>query len=191
MPLVAGLDPDVLEPDALGARPPAGGDQQAVAAELLPAERDHELVVLPADSLGHLAEAQLDAVVGQRLPQPIAQRSGLVGKDVLLPLDQGDLGSHPAHRLAHLDPHRPAAQDEHPLRDLGDGGGLAVGPIVVELAQAVDRRDEGVGAGRDHDLLGGHLPLADRHAFGPAIRASPRSRSMPSPSSHFTWPLSW
>ena len=54
-------------------------------------------------------------------------------------------------------PDGPAAEHEQPARDLGQPGDLAVRPHAVQLAQARDRRDHGVRAGGDHDVLGGVL----------------------------------
>ena len=58
-----------------------------VATQILVAEGDDELPVLLRDGFGQVSEVQLDAVVGERLPQGVAERLGLVGQHVVHSFD--------------------------------------------------------------------------------------------------------
>ena len=84
-------------------------------------------------------------------------------------LDERDLSAEAADGLRHLDPHRPAPEDEQPPRDGLHAGDFAVRPDAVELAQARDGRNDRVGAGREDDVLRG---VAGRRR--PRRRPSPR-----------------
>ena len=64
-----------------------------------------------------------------------ASPSGAGSRASSEPPDQRDLAAEAADGLRHLDPHRPAAQDEQPARYRLHAGRLAVGPDAVELAQ--------------------------------------------------------
>ena len=69
-------------------------------------------------------------------------------------LDERDLAAQAACRLRHLDPDRPAAEDEQASRDRLHARHLAVGPDAVELAEPRDRRDHRVGTAGDDDVIG-------------------------------------
>ncbi len=76
-----GRDADRLQADPFDARPPAGGDEQLVAAQLAAVlEREH--VVLAVATRGGRADAEdeLDAVAAQHLAERLAQRRRLAGK---------------------------------------------------------------------------------------------------------------
>ena len=112
-------------------------------------------------------------------PSASPSGAGSRGSTWLHALDQRHRGAEPAQRLRHLDAHRPAAEHEQPPRHLLHAGRLAVRPDAVELAQARDRRHDGIGARREDDV-GGVVPSPSTTTRpGPAIRPSPRSRSMP------------
>src|SRR6478736_6428045 len=83
-PLRVGLDADGLEPDAVDARAAAGGNEQLVAAQLAAVAELHYIVLRFAPSGGRLdAEQHLDAVVAQRVGEPVAERSRLAAEQVL------------------------------------------------------------------------------------------------------------
>ena len=191
-PVRVGLDADGLEPDSVDARTPAGRDEQAVAAQLA-AVLELEDVVLAVTARGARARAEdeLDAVAPQDLAERLAERRRLACEHVLGALDERNLAAEPAHGLGHLDADRAAAEDEQPPRDRLHAGRLAVGPDAVELAQPRDRRDDRVGAGRHHDVLGGVARRRrPRPTPVPASRPWPRSSSMPWSASHRSWPAS-
>src|SRR5205823_10859430 len=116
----------------------ADGHQQAVAAQLRAvAELEYVFVAAAAGGGGVLAELELDALRGERLPHALAHRPGLTGEQMVVALHERHLRSHPAHRLRHLHAHRTAAEDQEAPRYLLEAGRLAVGPDAVELAQPV------------------------------------------------------
>ena len=185
--------PDRVQADVLHARAAAGGHEQPVAAQLVAVrELEHVLVAVPARGGGVLAEAQLDAVGRQGLGRaPLPSGSGSRGSTWSAPSTSADLAAQPHHGLGHLDAHRAAAEDEQPPRDLLQAGDLAVRPHAVEVRQALDRRDERVGAGGDHDVLRGVGRAVDRDLSGTGdARRSPRITSMPLPSYQPTFPES-
>ena len=87
-------------------------------------------------------------------------------------LDQGDLAAEATHGLRHLDADRPSAQHEQAARNGLHTGHLAVGPDALELAQAGDRRDDRVGAVREHDVVGGVALAVDLDDPGPGEPAA-------------------
>ena len=124
-----GLDADGLEAEPVDPRSPAGGDEQPVAAQLAPVVELEDVVVAVAPRGGHArGQRELDAVAAQDLAERLAERRGLPGEHVLGPVDHDHLAAEPAHGLRHLDPDRPAAQDEQAARDGLHGGRLAAGP---------------------------------------------------------------
>jgi hypothetical protein len=54
---------------------------------------------------------------------------------VVAHVDEHRLAAQPAHRLRHLHPDGPAAQDEQAPRDLAHRGRLAARPDALELAR--------------------------------------------------------
>ncbi len=78
-------------------------------------------------------------------------------------VDQNHLATEPAYGLGHLHADRPAAEDEQSAGHRLHRGGLAVGPHAVELAQPGNRRDDRVGAVREHDMVGGVAYAVDLH----------------------------
>ena len=166
-PLLRGLHAHRLEPEPLGARPPAGGHEQAIAAQLVALrELDHELVPVTPDGRRVLAEAQLDPLRGQGLAQTLPQRLGLARQQVVRPLHERDRRAQARHGLSHLHAHGPAAEHEQPLRHLCEGGDLAVGPDAVELVEARHRRHHRIRSGGDHHVVRGEHLLADLDAAG-------------------------
>jgi hypothetical protein len=186
-----GLDADRLQADVVDARSPAGGDEQAVAAQLAAVlELEHEVLAaasLVAASLAPggrdaRAEHELDPVASQHLAERLAERRGLTRQDVLRALHHHRLGAEAPHGLRHLHADRPGPQDEHAARNGLHGGRLAVGPDAVELAQPRDRRDDRVRTACDDDVvrrMADAVDLDDTSAGEPAAAAQqvdPRSR---------------
>ena len=84
-----GLDADRLQADPLDARAPAGGDEQAVAAQLAAVVELEDVVVAVAARRGRLhAERELDPVAAQHLAERLAERCGLAGEHVRGALDE-------------------------------------------------------------------------------------------------------
>src|SRR5205823_3665890 len=130
------LDADGLQADALDARPTAGRDEQALAAQLAPVVELQDIVGAVAPGAGRVrAQDQLDAVATQDLAERFAQRRGLAGEQVLGALDDHDLAAEAAHGLRHLHADGPAAEDEQAARDRRHARHLTVGPHAVELTQ--------------------------------------------------------
>ena len=162
IPWRVGLDADGLQADPVDARAPAGGDEQAVAAQLAAVVELEDVVLAVAPRGGRVhAEGELDAVAAQDLAERLAERRGLAGEHVLGALDERHLAAEAAHGLRHLDADRPAAEHEQAARDGLHAGRLAVGPDALELAQARDRRHDRIGAGRHDDVLGGVAHAVD------------------------------
>jgi hypothetical protein len=92
-----------LEADSGHARTPAGGDEQAVAAQLA-AVGDPEDVVLAVAARGARrgAEDELDPVAAQALAERLAQRRRLARRHAPGPLDEHHFGSAAAGDLRHL-----------------------------------------------------------------------------------------
>ena len=169
----AGLDADRLQ--AVGhPRAPAGGQQQAVAAQFAAVlEGQHIVLALAPGGGGVHAQVELDAVPPQCLAEGLAQRRGLPGQHVPGPLDQRDLPAQTMHGLGHLGPDGPAAEYQQASRDGLHAGHLAVGPDAIELAQARDGRGDRIRAGR-HDHMPGGVPHAvDLDYPGPGQAAGP------------------
>ena len=149
-----------------------------------------DLAVLARDPLGVLPAADVDAERLERLLDLLAREPLLAREQLALALDERDLRAERAVGLRHLDADHAAAEDHHRLRDLLGGGGLAVGPRVVDLVEALDRRHRGQGAAGEEDRLARlellraavveldrHAPLAGDAARGRAASAIPRSSS--------------
>src|SRR6266511_5451893 len=152
--LPPGLDPDGVEPDAVGACASARRNQQAVAAQVaLVLELEHEVLAVAPRARGVLAEAQLDPVGGEDLAKRLAERARLARQQVILALDERDLRAEAADRLGELDPDGPPAQHEQPPRGLFETRGFAACPQSVELVESRDRRDRRVRSGGDDDVL--------------------------------------
>ena len=180
--VAVGFDADGLEADPVDARAPAGGDEQAVAAQLAAVVELEDVVVAVAPRGGRVhAERELDAVAAQDLGERLAERRRLAREQVLGALDERDLAAEAANGLRHLDADRAAAEHEQPARDRLHAGHLAVRPDAFELAQAGDGRDERIGAVREDDVLGrvaDAVDLDDARAGEPAAcRGAGRCRA--------------
>ena len=150
-----GFHADGLEADITDARPPAGGDQQAVAAELAAvAEFEHVVVAVAARGARAHTENEVDTVPLQDLAERLAERGRLMREQVLGRFDQRHLAAEPANGLRHFDADRPAAEHEQLPRHGLHAGHLAVRPDAVELAQAGNGREHRVGSGGEDDVLG-------------------------------------
>ena len=114
MPWRVGSTPTVSRPMSVDARAPAGGHEQAVAAQLLaPGELDDVLVALAAHGGGLLAEVELDPVGLERGAQRVAERLRLARQHVVHALHERDRRAEAPDGLRHLHSHRAAAQHEH------------------------------------------------------------------------------
>ena len=175
-PWASGSMPTRLQADAVHARAPAGGDEQAVAAQLA------AVVEGRARSRRRRAARRSRARRGRArcrrgaAPRPAPRRAARArGRArASAPSTSDDLAAEAAHGLGHLDAHRPAAEHEQPTRDGLHAGRLAVGPDPVEVAQARDRRDERVRPAGEHDVVGGvaHAVDLDRAGSGEPARAA-------------------
>ncbi len=167
MPRGLGLEPHALEADALHPRPPAGGHQKPVAAQLGPLVQLEHVVGSVASSGGRVhTGVHLDPLGPEHLAHGLAELGGLVREHAIRAFHQGHRRAEAAHRLGHLHAHRAAPEDQEPLRRLLHAGDLAVGPDPVELPQPGHGRDEGIGpVGQDH-VVGAQLPVSHGHAAG-------------------------
>ena len=109
---------DRLEAEVVDARPPPGRDEQAIAAQLAAVvELEDVLGAVAAGGRRPRIQRELDAVAVQHLAERIAERRGLARQHVPAALDERDLSPEAANSLRHLDPHRPAPEDQQPPRD--------------------------------------------------------------------------
>ena len=176
-PALAGLDPDGVESESVGAGPwpvatsnrsPRNSSRSGNSSTYSPSSTRTADACCPK----HSSMPSLRKAFAERL----AQRLRLARKEVILALDECDRRSHSVHGLRHFDADGSAAEDDHPLRYVGERGDLAVGPHALRLGKPGNRRDHRVRPGSDHDVRGAVLLLADRHRPGPAGRAVPRKR---------------
>src|SRR3954452_17870758 len=86
-----------------------------------------------------------------------------LAREKAVALDDRDLRAKAAERLRQLDADRAATQHDEARGQLFERSRLAVGP-VPRLAQAVDRRDDRIGAGRQNDPVRLDLDVADLDA---------------------------
>ena len=142
--------PTVSRPMPSTPRAPAGGDEQAVAAQLAAVARARGRSRRPRAARPVACTPRTSSMPSRRRTSPSASPSGAGSRasTCARALDERDLAAEAAHDLRQLDADRPAAEDEQPARDGLHAGRLAVAPDAVELAQARDRRDDRVGAGR-------------------------------------------
>ena len=174
IPRAAGLDADRLEAEAVDARAAAGRDEQAVAAQPVPSANVEHVVVVRRARASAACWPKCSSMPSARQRLGRAPRRAARGSRASrwsAPSTSATSRAHAARRPGQLDADRAAAEDEQPPRDLLQPGGLAVRPDAVELAQAGDRRDHGVGAGRDHDVAR-RCRSRRRPARGPGRRAA-------------------
>ena len=173
-PVRAGLHADRLQAKPVHAGAPAGGHEQAVAAQFAAVVEDQHVVLSVAPRSGRVhAKQQLDAIGAQHLAERFAQRRGLTREHMGGPLGEGHLAAEAPHGLGHLRADRPAAQNEQAARDRLHAGHLAVGPHAAEFAQARDGRNDRIRAGRQHDMPGGVACAVDLDRTGPGELAGP------------------
>src|SRR5215211_7040962 len=135
--MAVGFDADGLQPDLVDPRASAGGDEQAVAAQLAAVAELEDVVLAGAARGGHVrAEDELDAVAAQHLAERLAQRRGLAREHALGAVDEHRLAAEATHGLRQLDADGSGAEDEQAARDRLHAGRLAIGPDAIELAQA-------------------------------------------------------
>ena len=162
MPLGSTSTPTGLQPDALHPWPPARGHEEALSSQLRAVvELQDELLTVPHRLGRGDAEMELNAVTTQRLAERLAECGRLADNHTLGRFDQDDLSTEAAHRLGQLDTCRPASEDEEPRRDGLHTRRLAGTPDSVEIAQAGNGWGEGIGTGRDDDVLAGVANAVD------------------------------
>jgi hypothetical protein len=128
---VTAFQADGLQAQVLRPRPTAGGDQDLLAPDLPPVDEGHgDGSTVPADRCCPHASPHRGPATGQRLPQLLAGEGLLPRQQALLGLDHGDPRAQRGIRLGHLDPDRPAAEDQQPPGDRAGGGGFPVRPRV-------------------------------------------------------------
>jgi hypothetical protein len=91
----------------------AGGDEDAVAAQLAAVVERKDVAVAITARSGHFgAEHGLDLFAAQHLAERFAERRRFAGKQVLGAVDQGRRAPEPVDDLRHLDPGRTAAENQ-------------------------------------------------------------------------------
>ena len=126
-------------------------------------------------------------------PGPRRGRSdplGLAGEQALLGLHHGDLSPEPGQRLAHLHPHRSAAQDQRARRHFLHSRDLAVGPEAVEALEAIDGGNAGAEPVAITIRSVSYSVPSTSTLPGPAILPVPWISSIPRSSSHGRYPES-
>ena len=176
-PVRVGLDPDRLQADALDPRAAAGGDEDAVAAQLAavverrarsPRRRGARR------SPGRRAPARS---LRARSSSPSASPSGAGSRASRCggAVDHGRAAAEPVHRLRQLDPGRAAAEHQQVPRHRFHAGRLARPPDAVELPQSRHRRHERRGAVGQHHVAGGVAGAVDLDRAGPGEPARRRA----------------
>ena len=105
MPWRVGLDADRLEADALDARAPAGGHEQAVAAQLATVVELEDVVLAVAPGRGRARRRATSSMPSRRRTSPSASPSGA-----------GSRGEHVVGALDAAPPRRPAGAPPAPAR---------------------------------------------------------------------------
>jgi hypothetical protein len=161
-----------------------------VPANLLTvAQRDDALTVLDARLLGTGVEAHVDALLAQDTEDQLADGRVLAVDQPVAALHERDRDAEARIELSELDADRSAAEDDDALGQLLERGRLAVGPVAGFL-KPVDRRDDGVAAGRDDDAVGLQRAAVDLDAARsrdagtsiappPFVRAAQEGRACP------------
>ena len=168
-PWASGSMPTVSSPMPSHPRPPACRDEQAVAAQLAAVvELEDVLVAVAARCARVRAEDELDVVAAKNLAERLAQRRRLAREDVLGHVDDHRLAPEAANGLGHLDPDRPAAEDQQAARDRGHRGHLAVAS-----------RRRRAPAGPDTGGVNGSAPLA--RTMWSAVCWTPSTSTAPGP----------
>src|SRR6478752_2112132 len=177
-PSTVGLDTHGLQTDVGYPWTSAGCHQHAVAA-YRPAVVEGQNVIGPvASSAGDVrSEDELDAVPAQDLAERATQLFGFARQHPLGAGDQDHLAAETTDRLGHLDADRPAADDHQATRDCLHAGHLAVGPNAFKVSQSRDRRDEGIRAAGQDDVLGGVTYTVHLDSASPREPASAAQQS--------------
>ena len=125
-----------------GRRPVATSSRSPRSSSRL-RELEHEFAALAAHGRRVLAEAELDAVGAERLGERSAEWLGLARQHAVRALDERHLTTHPPRRPG-PSPHRRGRRPARASAGAPRSAPVAslVGPDALELAQAVDRRDE-------------------------------------------------
>jgi hypothetical protein len=161
-PVAVGLDADRLQAEPIDPRAPAGGDEQAVAAQLAAVVELQYILLALAPRRGRTGpEDELDPVAAQDLAERLAQRRGLAGEHVLGHVGDCRLAAQATHGLGHLHADRPTAEHEQATRDGLHARHLAVRPDAIELAESRDGRHDRIGAIRQDDVFGGVAHAVD------------------------------
>ena len=150
IPWPSAATPTVSRPMLVDARAPAGGDEQAVAAQLAAVVELEDVVLALAPRGGRRARRGRARFRRRRRTSPSASPSGAGSRASTCSAPSTSATSPPRRRTACAisTPTGPAAEDEQPARHRLHAGHLAVGPDALELAQARDRRHDRVGAAR-------------------------------------------
>ena len=139
-PVAIGLDPDRLQAELVDSRTPAGGDEQAVAAQFAAVLELQDVVLPIAPRRARVySEDELDAIVAHRLGEGLAQRRRLAWKQVLGTLHERHLAAEATHGLGHFDADRPAAQHQQPAWD----GFIPVTSRLVQMPSSSRRPGTG------------------------------------------------
>ena len=129
------------------------------------------------------AQGELDAVAAQHLAERLAQRRGLARRARARPRSTRTT-SPPSRRTAWAisTPTGPPPRISRRRGTAFIAGHLAVRPDPVELAQPRHRRDDRIGAVREHDVVGGVRRAVDLHHAGPGQpAAAAQQRRCPAP----------
>ena len=186
MPRAARLDPDRLQAEARDARPPAGRDEQPVAAQLVAVGEARARTRPPSRRRGAACtpEAQLDRRRrASASPSASPSAAGSRGSTWSAPSTRATDAPMPRDRLRHLDPDGPAAEHEQPARDLGQ----AASPRGSSTRRRA-RADPAIGGTSGSEPVAittcsARVAPRRRRRRAPGRRAGPlpRSRSMPLP----------
>ena len=126
------------------------------------------------------AQAELDALGLERLAEAARQLGVVAAQDAVVPVDDRHVRAEPVQRLRHLHPDGPGAEHRQPVGPRAELEERLVGERV-NVGQALDGRDDGAPAGRDHDAAGRHAAgaaLALDHHLARAHKPRPPGRDL-------------
>ena len=147
------IESDRLKTQVLGARAPAGGDQDLIALDRFPLlQLDGDLGRVATHGLYSNSEPHVDAALAERFSEQLAHERLLPRQEAVRDLDQRHVRAELAVGLSHLDADDAAAEDDQARGDRGGGRRLAVGP-GTGFREAGDGRDRRGAADRDHHRL--------------------------------------
>ena len=189
-PVRVGLDADGLQTDPLDPRPPAGRDEQPVAAQLAASRASgrsrHRRAALPSTWAPRMSSMPSGAAPRRARRRAARPRERARAR----PLDDDTSAPKRWMACASSTPAAPPPSTSRRRGNVLHAGRLPGAPDALELAQAADRRHERIGSGRDDDVSRGVAHAVDLDDPDPASRPLPRIRSMPRVVSHFSCPAS-